>query len=157
MDPGTSMTPKRQMTPSTAPSRKADRRSVLHAELDVRDPELCGPAASCVDHLRSHVRREQEPVRPEPLGCDEARVAGAGRELEHGVARSRVEQRDESLVEMARHLAAECRLAFPACSGRSPGLDLLVLGCRYVATCANCGMTSRPYASSTSSWPSVMR
>ncbi len=123
---------------------KADRRGILHAELDVRDPELCGPAASGLDHLGSHVRREQEPLRPEPLGGDEARVPGAGRELEHGVARSRVEQRDESLVQMARHLTAECRLALPACSGRSPGLDLLVLGCRYVVTCANCGMTSRP-------------
>ena len=61
------------------------------------------------------------------------------------------------LVEMTRHLAAECRLALPARSGRAPGLDLLVLGRRYVVTCANCGMMSRPYAPSTSSWPSVMR
>ena len=123
---------------------KADRRGVLDPELDVRDLELCCAAASGVDHLGSDVGREQEPVRPEPLGCDEARVSGAGRELEHGVARRRVEQSDQALVQMARHLAAECRLAFPAGGGRSPGLDLLVLGCRYVVTCANCGMTSRP-------------
>ena len=37
---------------------KADRRGILHAELDVLDPELCGPAASGVDHLREPRRVE---------------------------------------------------------------------------------------------------
>ncbi len=122
----------------------ADRRCILDPELDVRDLELCGSAASGVDHLGRDVGREQEPVRPEPLRGDEARISGAGRELEHRVARRRVEQGDESLVQLAGHLTAACRLALPACSGRSPGLDLLVVGCRYVVTCANCGMMSRP-------------
>ncbi len=134
-----------------------DRRSVLDPELDVLDPELGSTPARGGDHLRSNIRREQQSVRPEPLRCDEAGVARACGELEHGVARTWVEQSHHALVEIARHLAAECRLALPARGGSPPGLDLLVLGGGYVATCANCGMMSRPYASSTSSWPSVMR
>ena len=87
-----------------------------------------------------------KPVSPGPAASSSTVSPGAG-----------VEQRHEALVEFARRLAAERRLALPARGGRAPGLDLLVLGRRYVATCANCGMMSRPYAPSISSWPSVMR
>jgi hypothetical protein len=130
------MTPKRQSTPSTALSGRPIA--------DALDPQLGGSPASGVHHLLSDVRGEQQPGRPEVACRDEARVSGAGRELEHGLTRNGCEQRDEPLVEMAGRIARTRRLTFPACGGRTPRLHLLMLGCGYVATFVNCGMTSDP-------------
>ena len=97
-------------------------------------PEL-GRAPPCgVDHLGRDVGREQTPVRPEPCSGDEARVSRPGGELEHRLAASW----DRAARPAARRAGASLRergrrRSQPAADA-APGLDLLVLGRRYVAT-----------------------
>ena len=154
---GTSITPKRQITPST----DASGRSIDEAS-STRNSTFSTPSSAARRRAAATISGATSVESSSPSGPSRSAAMkpvspGPGGELEHGVARTWVEQSHEALVEVARHLAAEGRLALPARGGSPPGLDLLVLGGRYVATCANCGMMSRPYASSTSSWPSVMR
>jgi hypothetical protein len=89
------MYPLWQRTPSTEIVAKVDALGVDHAELGVRDPELCGATAGDLDHLGGEVARDQPAVLADDLGGGEAGVTGPGRELEHGVARPRRELLDE--------------------------------------------------------------
>ena len=111
-----------------AASAQLERRGVLGHELDVREPQLRGrDAPPRLDHLRAR-RRSRSARRPagaDALGREEPGVARAGRELEHGVARLRIEQLDEPLREAAASLAQK-KLAPPLPAGcdAPPGLDL---------------------------------
>jgi hypothetical protein len=83
-------------------------------------------------------------------------VPRAGSEVEDGVAAGRREAGDERL----RDRSTECRdglaLRLPADRSRVPAPPDLV-GRLYAATPLNWGRMSRPYASSVSSWPFVIR
>ena len=130
---------------------------VHDSEVDVRDPQLGRAALRGGDHAGSDVGRDETPVRPDALRCEEARVPRPRGELEQGLARRGVEESDEPLGELRGSPRRPGRRRSQPAADALPGLDLLVRGRRYVVTCANCGMMSCPYAARASSWPCVIR
>ena len=108
-------------------------------------------AASTITGERS-VEITRAPALRERLGD----VAGAGGEIEDGVAGARSERGDERLRDRSAERRDGVSLRLPADGGRVPAAPQLVLRL-YAATPLNCGRMSRPYASSVSSWPCVIR
>jgi len=89
--------------------------------------------------------------------CERRRdVAGAGGEIEDGVAGARRGARDERLRNRNTEPRDGLSLRFPANRGRVPPTAQLLLRL-YAATPLNWGRMSLPYASSVSSWPFVIR
>ena len=116
---GTSMSPKRQRTPSTESSAKRQRGGVLDREADAVEAELLGAAASRLDHLRRDVGRDQLAAGLEPRQRREADLAGSGRQLEHALPGLRVEQLDHPLGQRRRRAREEIAPALPAGRRRS--------------------------------------
>ena len=89
--------------------------------------------------------------------CERCRdVAGAGGEVEDGVAGARRDTRDECLRDRRTERSDRLLLCLPADRGRVPATAELLLRL-YAVTPLNWGRMSRPYASSVSSWPFVIR
>ena len=59
-------------------------------ELDVLDAGVCGVGAGELEHLVGHVEADRLPGRPDAAGGDQYVGAGAGAEIEHGLALAQV-------------------------------------------------------------------
>jgi hypothetical protein len=128
---------------------EVERLHVDDAVLDAR--EL--PPPGRVDHRRREVRRDHA---GDAAGERRGDVAGARGELEHDVVPPRLE-RGEERVGHGRHERRDAlALRLPARRRHVPAAADVV-GARYAATPLKCGRMSRPYASSVSSWPWVIR
>ena len=136
----------RRIRDEHVPVARDDRVDARVGEVDrlhVHDPVLGAGAtapARRLDHHRRQVRRDHARARlRERLGD----VAGAGGEIEDGVARAWRNRADKCL----RDRRAECRhglaLRLPADGSRVPAAPQLVLRL-YAATPLNCGRMSRP-------------
>ena len=91
--------------------------------LDVLETQLGGPPTGHLDHLRREVARDQPAVLAQERGGQVPHVSGAGRELEHGVARLRIERLHQPLADGARDLLDLRSPAFPAGRHRLPVLE----------------------------------
>ena len=94
--------------------------STRYSTLSSRGPRL--PARD-LDHRGREVGRDQLALVADPLGGDEAGVAGARRQLEHGVARLRIEPLDEPLTQVAGRRPEEVVLALPVAREAVPGVE----------------------------------
>ena len=83
-------------------------------------------------------------------------LARPARELEDRVVRADVERRDERRGDRGIGGGERLTLGLPGARGGVPAAPYVV-GCFYAVTPENCGRIELPYASSVSSWPSVMR
>ena len=108
--------------------------------LDVLETQLgCAPAGD-LDHLRREVARDQTAVLANERSGQEAHVSRAGRELEHDVARPRIERLHHPLADRASDSLDLRPLTFPA--GRH---DLPVLeGSTPVLLAIHCAIVSDP-------------
>ena len=98
-------------------------------EADVAEPELLRAALGDHQHLGRDVRRDQRAAGLDELGGEEARVAGAGGQLEHRVPRLGLDRVDhprrDGHGDPAHHLAVR----LPGRRGVAPaGAGLLLVG-----------------------------
>ena len=84
---------------------EVDRLGVHHAELDVLDALLRAVPARDIDHVRGEVGRDEPTLISDDPSYPEAEVAGAARELEHGIAGPRLELPDQPVVHRRDGLA----------------------------------------------------
>ena len=120
------------MTRVEARGRQVDPLGVHRAELGVLDAELGRPRACELDHLRRRVGRDQRPAGRDELGREQARVAGARRELEHAVAGLRLDRVDEPARHRPRAGLEHRAVLTPAARGASPALQARVAVLRRV-------------------------
>ena len=116
--------------------RLVDPLGVDLAEAHVGDPHLLGALLRRGDHLGREVGGDQRAAGRDLLGGEEADLAGAGRQLEHLVARLQLERVDHP----HRH---GHRRAAQVLGARRPALGLLApAGAALLAVCVGVGHVS---------------
>ena len=110
-------------------------------------------ASRRLDHHRREIGRDHA---RDPAGDRLGDVARPGGKVEHDVGRLRAERREKRLGDRRVDGRDKLALGLPAgCGGVPPPPD--VVGGLYAATPLNWGRMSRPYVSSVSSCPCVIR